>query len=119
MGNFHAVDLPSIVTCSFGKRACTTKTLPDCFWHKLHWQMLIRSGSGPLQVTRSCPQLHEAVRVAMALTLSFSESVSAPVAMRGGRRRLSDRYFINSTSGSFHVPSNKPALGLHDLRLGF
>src|SRR5688572_4332388 len=40
--------------------------LPDCFWHKLQWHREIRSGSGPLHVTRSCPQLHEAVRVLVA-----------------------------------------------------
>ena len=33
LGNVHVVDSPSIVTCSFGSRACTLNTLPVRFWH--------------------------------------------------------------------------------------
>jgi hypothetical protein len=33
MGNDHVFDGPSIVTYSFGSRACTLKTLPVRRWH--------------------------------------------------------------------------------------
>jgi hypothetical protein len=59
------VDGPSIATCSRGNRACAPKTLPVRFWQALQWQMDIRTGS-PTQVTLSFPQLHDALRVAMA-----------------------------------------------------
>ena len=65
-GNVHVVDWPSIVTCSLGIRACTLSTLPVRFWHSKHWHRDMRSGSGPSDATLSFPQLHEALRVAIA-----------------------------------------------------
>jgi len=32
LGAVHVVDLPSIVTCSIGSRACTLNTLPVRRW---------------------------------------------------------------------------------------
>lgn len=61
-GTFHDVEAPWISTCSFGKRACTAKTFPDCLWHRWQWHKLIRSGSGPVIFKVSCPQLHVASR---------------------------------------------------------
>src|SRR6185295_14709147 len=84
MGNFHAVALPSIVTCSRGNRACIPNALPVCFWHSLQWHMDLRSGSGPLVVTRSCPQLHEAVRVLMAEACPDSGLPPGVFALSGG-----------------------------------
>ena len=65
LGNVHVFDSPSIVRCSTGSRACTLSTLPVRFWHSWHWHRDMRSGSGPSYVRLSCPQLQEALRVAI------------------------------------------------------
>jgi len=65
-GNVHVIDLPFIVTCSFGNRAWRENGLPVCFWHKWQLHMTTRSGSGPTHVTVSCPHAHDAMRVATA-----------------------------------------------------
>jgi hypothetical protein len=57
---------PSIVTAARGKRACVANTLPVRFWQSRQWQMDTRSGA-PAQVMRSCPQLHDATRLVMAV----------------------------------------------------
>src|SRR5688572_2810483 len=97
--------------------------------------MTTRSGSGPVQVTRSCPQLHEAVRVLMADPCPELESaaraivVATParaatamtsrleylVVMLSLHRLLSafDRiHFTSSTSPGRHVLSNHGSSGL-------
>ncbi len=83
-GTFHDVEAPWISTCSFGKRACTAKTFPDCFWHRWQWHKLMRSGSGPVIFKVSCPQLHVASRpsaffVPLGIALAERPDLASPL----------------------------------------
>ena len=62
-GNFQEVDLPLIVTCSFGNVACKLNALPVCLWHKGQLHIETLAGSGPTTVAVSLPHAQEAVRV--------------------------------------------------------